>query len=457
MMTTYQKKLQSTTLTRQSGVKLRLQSRQGAVYVIRANDHYTERTTHCRHLQYTSTGDVKTRKVAISNFNIVWESNENLNPGDEISGKVVMDVWSTVQIKYVELLVIGRGNVRVFSSSTIFVEKPRSEVYINKRIQLIGPKNGGYFVTLPPGRYISAFKYTLPDEIPPSVHQNEMGRGVVFDISYYVQANVCDNVGSKLSSAIPNMTKIIKAVRKPFTVIMPYDWKSFPGATEPIVHKEQVSLMCSSNHDPTCVTFNLSRGVYAVGDAITILTQVHCPERRRVQSIKAELEQQLTFDKNTLGKYSQTLVSAQDDRHLRIFIGQEHTMRSQFKLHVPKNIVPSYLPNCHLLKIEYNMKITVSFKKLGGKLVIWVPLMIMPYGPEESFGSSKGPIFNKRVMKFHQHSMQANHANGEVSHINGNEMDIKNSMKGQITTKYEPAFHCLGCCLACLGIGIYDS
>ncbi len=118
-----------------------------------------------------------------------------------------MDVWSAIHIQFVEFVITGKGTVRVFKDTSTFLERPRNEIYLDKKIILIGPQNGskGQGVTLTPGRYVSSFKYRLPETLPPTVHQFDMGHGYVFDISYHVQAHVCDKVRPVL--IIPPFTK----------------------------------------------------------------------------------------------------------------------------------------------------------------------------------------------------------------------------------------------------------
>ena len=52
--------------------------------------------------------------MAISNFHIEFDRKRQFTPGDEISGNVVMDVWSPVEVQHVEFVIQGRGTIRVF-------------------------------------------------------------------------------------------------------------------------------------------------------------------------------------------------------------------------------------------------------------------------------------------------------------------------------------------------------
>ena len=201
-----------------------------------------------------------------------------------------MDVWSNIHIKFVEFIIQGKGTVRVFKDTSTFLEKPRNEVYLDKKIILIGPQNGSlHGVTLTPGRYVSSFRYRLPETLPPTVHQFDMGHGYVFDISYEVQAHVCDKVRSKHlhGGTSSKMVRMVKVTKKKFTMTALKDWQNIPGAMEPIVHAEQLQLFMSrSSKEPTSVLYNLNRAVYPIGDNIKLKIEVFHPKKRKVKNVQ---------------------------------------------------------------------------------------------------------------------------------------------------------------------------
>ena len=195
-----------------------------------------------------------------------------------------MDVWSNLQIKFVEFIIQGKGTVRVFKGSSTFLEKPRNEVYLDKKIILIGPKNGSLRgVTLTPGRYVSSFSYRLPENLPPTVHQFDVGHGYVFDISYEVQAHVCDKMRSKHlpGGATIKMVRVAKATKRKFIMTALKDWQNIPGAMDPIMHREKLQLfMSQSSKEPTSVLYNLNRAVYPIGDSIKLDIEVFHPKKK---------------------------------------------------------------------------------------------------------------------------------------------------------------------------------
>ena len=58
--------------------------------------------------------------MAISNFSIKFEHEGKLRPGDEIKGQVIMDVWSTIVIRYVEFNITGKGISTIYIVNQLF-------------------------------------------------------------------------------------------------------------------------------------------------------------------------------------------------------------------------------------------------------------------------------------------------------------------------------------------------
>ena len=418
------------------------------------------------------------KDMAISNFNIQFDGSDTVKAGDEISGKVMMDVWGSMNIRYVEFLIVGTGTVTVFKDTSTFLEKPRNETYIHKSIFLIGPEEGEFFVTLNRGRYVSDFRYQLPELLPPSVTQEDLSHGYVFKISYYVQARVCDRVQGRSGIVAPHLARIIKAAKRKFTIIPSESWTSIPGAQDPIIHTDKVLLSCSSlGEEPTSVGVTMERSVYPVGDDITVNVEVRSTGHSRVNSIKAELEQRMTFDTDMIRKCTRKMVTAKDN--LRDKKSSKKKQKStyqdnnnddgtvnktRFELSVPKTLVPSFLPGCNMVTISYTVKLSVHFSRLGGRLVICVPVVIAPFSesepepitPLKDSTDSGLPVFTRALFS------KSPFSNGTATNANGNGQESangsirrSNSSNGHqydrgVTTKYITCFRCFSCC--CCGI-----
>ena len=65
----------------------------------------------------------------------------------------------------------------------------------------------------------------------------------------------------------------------------------------------------------------------------------------------------MIFSKDVIRKYRRVLIKATDNQTMRHTTDHENMVRSQFSIPVPSNLVPSYLPHCHIMDITYTMKV----------------------------------------------------------------------------------------------------
>lgn len=107
-------------------------------------------------------------------------------PGEDISGAVHMDVRSSIEIKFVELLIVGQG--------TLSVHKPKAneptvlqETYLYKSAFTIGTGDATWSSVLTPGHYMSQFRFRLPKDLPSSIRHGDHSSGFTLDISYYIK------------------------------------------------------------------------------------------------------------------------------------------------------------------------------------------------------------------------------------------------------------------------------
>lgn len=380
--------------------------------------------------------------MAVSNFQIELSEKGAYRAGGEISGHVILNVWSAIEISHIELLLQGRGTLRIFKDTSTFLEMPKHEVYLKQKILLMSPTCGAHTVVLQPGRYESAFKYQLPDTLPPSVAQQELRHGCVFDISYTAQANMCR---MRRSSVI-----IIKSTRRGF-VILP-DHLTTSMAHQPISHTEYVKLFClSTTSNPAKVTVHLNRGIFNPGENVKLKVVVTTEKSTCVQSVCASLEQVTTFN-NDMKKLRRTLVRTGEahGHHL-----SAATVGATFVMPVPTNIVPSDLPHCHLLDNTYIVKVIVSFKKLAGSLSIRVPITVTSQSTHEQ--PSHRSLFSQRMTHFRSFGKPA--LNTTISSESDNSLSQQGDVVGrhlddQVVTTYKTPVPCCACCLACMGVGI---
>ena len=359
-------------------------------------------------------------EVAISNFKIEFDHGEKYHPGMDIKGKVVMDVWSSVTIRYVEFVLEGKATARIFKAGSKFVQRTKTETYLHKKILLLQPANGKPSMTLSPGKYVSTFMYKLPANIPSTVRQADLGGGHVFSITYSAQANVCDFIpNSKYGRKNDKYARVVKSIKSSFIVVPDTDYQSVPGALDPISHAEQVNLLCGClSGESTSVLVKLNHQVYTVGDIMRLHLEIYTPNPNRIGEIEAQFEQKIVIrcGSDNQVRNKRTLIRAVDTMRERKYKTEtrisEHTVRKQknheniyktgFKIPIPGNIIPSLLPYSRIVDIYYFMAINISFRKLGGHLQLRIPLTITPaMDPDIHQQQSQHiPLFNKPIIQF---------------------------------------------------------
>ncbi len=428
--------------------------------------------------------------AAVSNFSIsLTEGQDHYHPEDEITGTISFNVWSRTLIRYVEFILQGRGTIRFFKDSTTLLDKPRHEVYLDKRILLISPPEGSKRMILNPGHYVSNFTYKLPAELPPSIHQYDMGKGYMFDISYIAQANICDDLPPTMKKVRHNArkglplyvlqeyAKIAKSTRCKFYLELQDIWDDALTTKEPVLYREQVLLFCSCRSDPTVVKIHLDQGVYSIGGTIRVDTEISMPAPKQVKHIRVQFEQHMTVGKD--GRLNHILIQSQDEA---VKYSPDRVLSSQFVIPIPPNLIPSNLPRCRILVLSYDVKVTVQFRGLGGKLTVRLPVTITPARTFEKFDEPPINSATRPALHFPHFSSKSfgnarlggtvagtslgpteSRIQRSISHSkNISPGTLKSSKKfpkkadTNITTKYRTGIRCCACCLLCCGFGIYN-
>lgn len=95
----------------------------------------------------------------ISYFDIETDQGSNYyyQPGENITGTININVLKSLEIRFVELIVVGQGQFTKRKSSSGFPQTVR-ETYLYKEKCVIGTRDSHYGSVLPPGRYTSKFR-----------------------------------------------------------------------------------------------------------------------------------------------------------------------------------------------------------------------------------------------------------------------------------------------------------
>ena len=393
-------------------------------------------------------------EMAISNFNIKFSGDRTrYQPGEEICGDVVMDVWATVAVRYVEFVLQGKGTLRKFEK-TSFSRQPRHELYLDKQSMLMKPTESGY-VVLTPGHYISTFSYRLPLDLPSNVKQTDMGKGHVFDVTYSARAHVCDSVRAKHKTTV---IRVVKGTKRPFVITPTLDWQSLPGALEPIIHAEQLLLACTPCfNEPTSVMLYIDRGVYPIGDQIKCSLEIYTKNVQRIKEVYAELTQHVIFRTDKIKKHEKVILKALNSKSMSPH-EKGKVYQGIFILTVP-NIVPSNMPHCRLMDITYNICVTVKFRHFGGVLKTRIPVVIAPASEaERQIEHPTIPIMSKPIRQFPYFSDSPSNSAGSLD-FDGKDKERMIRRHEKVQSEYQTCFVCCccECCLSCLKFGILAS
>lgn len=355
------------------------------------------------------------KENSISYFGIELDKSDRHSylPGEEISGKVEFDINQKMEVRFIELIIIGMGNLTMIRGQPDIPLNKR-EIFVNKRSYIIGTADARWTSLITPGHYVSKFKFALPENLPSTIRYDDQLNGITMDIAYMVKARICDDVGSssaRSTHSINNFVKVLLSRRQMFIVRRPFDMHSIPGGLNPVMHTEEVMLFCTffAGDRPAAVTLNLDRYVFIAGDDIKIRLETSSRDARRIRRIACNLEQMLLV-RETKTRASITLVHVQekfpqgfDKKH-----GHGNTMIYDIIIPTTTNFLPSVLTGCKMLHASYKIVVKVKFSSCGGKLIMEVPIAIGPCISPVLMEKSRNsvPLFNRplRFPKFNSNS-----------------------------------------------------
>ncbi|RUS90506.1 hypothetical protein EGW08_001683, partial [Elysia chlorotica] len=255
------------------------------------------------------------KESCVSFFDIETDkvSSYMYRPGEEVSGVVTLIIRSTMEIRFVELVVTGRGHV-VFrqpegkgGSMSGKLGRSTKETYLYKKTYLIGSGDEAWSSLLTPGTYTSKFRVKLPHGLPSTLRHDDVPNGMSLDVSYSLKARVCDDPGpaasgrsrasarSTRSHSGRQVVRILMAKQINFNVQRSFDLSTIPGAAAPFTHTEQLYMSCAHS-EAAVVTVNLDRSVFLAGDDVKLLLTTSLPAGQRIREIVCSLQEHVTLD-----------------------------------------------------------------------------------------------------------------------------------------------------------------
>ncbi|XP_074662200.1 uncharacterized protein LOC141914793 [Tubulanus polymorphus] len=333
---------------------------------------------------------------AISYFAIKFDQpiENSYQPGDEISGKVILDVQFPIAVRGVEFKITGFGSVTV--SKEGFVNHRKKECYLTKKNRILG--HGDNRATMiNPGQYVSRFKYKLPSDIPASILSEDVVKTSMYklDVSYVAQAIVYDDTVIKGNSIAKGrsgyivVAKPIKVIASAFKVVNPKEIDTNPL---PLSHTEYLNK--KSKKDTPAIFLEVSNNVVHAGKEIQISIDCDKDYAKNVQEINLELVQTVTVP-NSGFKNSKVVHELHHDVK-RLEISKEIATWNILFL-TPVTLVPTYAELPNLINIGYNLKVNICLPNKW--MIMRMPLEIYRTVGLLNDTSSSVPVF-RSVRRF---------------------------------------------------------
>ena len=368
---------------------------------------------------------------------------ECFTPGELLSGRIILDVNTKVEIRFVELIIVGVSTLN-FSDNDPNHEKNAQEVVINKRSYVMGAPDGRWNSVITEGKYVSKFRFLLPKDIPSSIKYENKEHGVSFEIGYLIKARICDELGSsstRSTHSINTLVKVLLSRKHPFFVRRPFDIHAIPSALKPVNHSEFINLNCLPIAlDSSMVTLSLDRSVFLAGDVIRVRLSTSQRTARKIKHLSCHLQQRLTSSIKPKAVYSLVQVEDHEPQGVITQTNLRNSVSFDFMIPTHHQLIPTYLQGCTLLKVSYYIIMAVKFKSCAGKLILEAPIGVGPcIDPQNLDKVNAVPIFNRPIRFPHFSKENGKIQNGMVQpNVRGRDVKSAHRKGGR---------SCLLCCV----------
>ncbi|XP_059847402.1 arrestin domain-containing protein 2-like isoform X1 [Hypanus sabinus] len=320
----------------------------------------------------------------LKSFSLIFDSPDPdsvpvYSTGDEVSGKVVLEVTRQMKVQSLKLHTEGYAKVhwtesRSAGSSTAYTQNYSDEVeYYNKRVNLIQADNGS-FTVLQAGRHEFPFSFQLPEENLVTSFEGKHG-----SVRYWVKAK------------LHRPWATVKKIKKDFTVIEPIDINT-PSLLAPQAGtKEKSARVWYWNLGHLALTAKIDRKGYTPGEVIPIFAEVdNCCSR--TVTPKAAIIQMQTFIARGTTKQKKSVVAT--------LHGEGVAPRKRGTWHGRPLKIPPVSPSlqCRVIRVDYTLRVYIEIPGTS-KLSLELPLVIgtIPLHPFGSRSSSVGSQYSMDI------------------------------------------------------------
>ncbi|XP_011169897.1 arrestin domain-containing protein 17 [Solenopsis invicta] len=286
--------------------------------------------------------------MGLKDFRIAFDNQwSTYYPGQTVTGNIIVVLDSTKKIRGISVKVKGEANTCWATAEEEMDEKGQyrddsqtvtaHEEYFETKYYLVGSSSGGE-IEIQSGEHKFPFTCTLPANLPSSF-ESDFGH-----IRYTVKATM------------DRPWKFDQDVKSPFTVIAPLDLNQEPRATE-LVQQEMSKTFCClcCGTPPLTVNFSLPARGYVPGQSMPIKINVENASNIRVNTIKLVLRKIVTYRATT----PRTATKTDEIVVTEVSKGPVEaggTADYEQHLDIPP-LPPSNLTNCHIIDLEYNLKV----------------------------------------------------------------------------------------------------
>ena len=358
---------------------------------------------------------------------------ECYRPGEVISGKIILEVNTNVEIRFVELLILGLATVH-FEQNDPDHAKNDQEVIVKKRSYIMGKADGRWNSVITEGKYVSKFRFILPKNVPSSIKYENKEHGMSFEIGYLVKARICDELGSSSARSTHSLNKLVKVLmtrKHPFFVRRPFDINAIPTAMKPINHTDFINLNCLPiSFDTDMLTLSLDRSVFLAGDIIRVKLTTTSTTARKIKHLLCQLQMRVTSSVKPKATYILGQIEEHEPEPGMKQPNFSNTVSYDFMIPTHYQFIPTYLQGTKLLRVSYCITMNVTTSACAGILTLEAPIAIGPCTePQNMDKTDSVPIFN-RPMRFPYFSKDNNGRiqNGMV-HSGARRKNVKSERK----------------------------
>ncbi|XP_045189470.2 uncharacterized protein LOC123546897 [Mercenaria mercenaria] len=360
---------------------------------------------------------------------------ESYSPGDVLSGRIILEALSNIEIRFVELLIVGLVSVH-FGKQNPQGEKNSQEVLVSKRSYVMGTPDGRWNSVVTAGKYVSRFKFKLPDNLPSTITYENKENGFAFEVGYLVKARICDDMGSsslRSTHSTNNYVKVLLTRRFPFMVRSSFDINAMPKALEPVNHSELINVNCIPVFtDSAAITLSLDRSVFLAGDEIRVKLITSSSTARKIKSLTCDLQQRVLSSVRPRQTFTVVQIYEDEPQGLQVKQKSQSLVLFEFVIPTHSNFIPSYLTGVKMIKVSYTIMMTIKFKTCSGKLFLECPIGIGPSADPLNLNQTNAvPVFNRpiRFPHFSRDSQVTAKTQNGTAHSGGNTKQVKSVYK----------------------------